>query len=241
MYFIYIYFPLLYFLFFLHDKCSYVLKYNKYFLISNQKETWKNYAISLVSNIFISLASLINIMNRNNNDLIYLTELDKYIYIFCISYFSYDLYTINFKIKYKNSYEYNLHHTLVLYAIIYTYKYNIYSGYVVWLLTTEISTIFLNIRWFLYKSKYEDNSIESIFSTILFIISYTIFRIIQLPYVEYKFIKNYNNDIASSYYFYKQLLLFTIIYLLNLYWYFKIIQKFYITIINFPKPYSIYE
>ena len=230
-------------LFVLHNKSHYLLKYNKQYLISNEKETWKNYSIAFLSNTIIGVSSGINIIMRTQEDINLLTNFDKYIYIYAISYFAYDLYNVNFIVKYKNSNEYNLHHILVLYAIIYTFIYELYSGYVIWFFTTEISTIFLNIRWFLYKSKYDNNSPESILTSILLILSYTLFRIIQLPYAEYNFIKYYDNSIGSKYYFYRQLLLFSILYSLNLYWYYNIINKFKSGIIKYIsfKPYSIYD
>ena len=230
-------------LFVLHNKSHYLLSFNNHYLISNEKKTWKNYSIALLSNIIIGVSSLINIMYRTDNNITLLTEFDKYIYIYSISYFTYDLYNVNFIVKYKNASEYNLHHILVLYAIIYTLIYKVYSGYIIWFFTTEISTIFLNIRWFLYKCKYNNNSFESVITSISVIFTYTLFRIIQLPYAEYNFIKKYDNSLASDYYFYRQVLIFIVMYSLNMYWYYNIIKKFKGSIIKYilPKPYSIYD
>ena len=230
-------------LFVLHNKSHNLLKFNNEYLISNKKQSWKNYSISFFSNILISIFCSVNIITRTQYNMNLLTNFDKCIYIYCISYFIYDLYYINFVVTYNNVLEYNVHHVLVLYAIIYTLFYNLYSGYIIWFLTTEISSIFLNIRWFLYKSKYDNNSIESIITSILVILTYTIFRIIQLPYAEYNFIKNYDNKISTNYYFYRQMFLFIIIYSLNLYWYYNIIKKLKNGIIKYIsfKPYSIYD
>lgn len=230
-------------LFILHNKSHNLLKFNKHYLSSKEKETWKNYTIAFISNTIIGVLCTINIITRKQEELNSITLFDKYMYIYCLSYFSYDTYYVNFKIKYKNAMEYNLHHILVLYAIGYTFIYNIYSGYVIWFLTTEISSIFLNIRWFLYKSNYKNNSIQSVGTSVMVILTYTIFRIMQLPYAEYQFIKNYDNSIGSKYYFYRQVSLFIIIYLLNMFWYYNIINKFKKNIIEFilPKPYLIYN
>ena len=100
-------------LFVLHNKSHYLLKYNKQYLISNEKETWKNYSIAFLSNTIIGLSSGINIVMRTQEDINLLTIFDKYIYIYAISYFAYDLYNVNFIVKYRNSNEYNLHINLV--------------------------------------------------------------------------------------------------------------------------------
>lgn len=230
-------------LFVLHNKSHYLLSLNNHYLISNEKENWKNYSISLIVNTILGLSSLINISYRTDNNINKLITFDIYIYICYISYFIYDIYFINFIVKYNKSNEFNAHHSLALYGIIYTMIYESYSGYVIWFFTTEISTIFLNIRWFLYKSKYSDVSLESIITLISLIITFTLFRIIQLPYAEYNFIKKYDTSLASNNYFYRQVLIFTILYSLNLYWYYNIIKKFKDGIIKYilPKPYSIYD
>jgi len=219
-------------LFVIHNKCHIILDCNKYYLVSLEKQMWQNYVVSFISNTIIGISSTINILTRTHN-LNEITQFDKCIYIYCISYFMYDTYLINFKIKYNNAMEYNLHHAIVLYAIIYTIIYNIYSGYLVWFLTTELSSIFLNIKWFLYKSNYSNNSREYIITYTLLCFTYTIFRIIQLPYAEYKFIINYDKSINNLLYFYKQITIFSLMYGLNLYWYYIIIKKFIKNIYNY--------
>ena len=233
------------FLLLLHNKSHNLLCYNVEYLRSQsiERESWKNYSIALLSNTILGVSSFINISQRDINTYNRLSDFDIVIYLYAISYFIYDLYIINFKVITRKRNEYNVHHFIVLYSILYTLIYEIYSGYLVWFLTTELSTIFLDIRWFLLKSKISENSLLSKIVSINFFITYSIFRVIQLPYAEYQFITNYDVVISSQFYLYRQVLIFLIIYLLNIYWYKQIFNKFCKFLIKyiFPKPYSLYD
>ena len=233
------------FLLLLHNKSHNLLCYNVEYLRSQsiERESWKNYSIALLSNTILGVSSFINISYRDIDTYNKLSDFDIIIYLYAISYFIYDLYIINFKVITRKRNEYNIHHFIVLYSILYTLIYEIYSGYLVWFLTTELSTIFLDIRWFLLKSKISENSLLSKIVSMNFFITYSIFRVIQLPYAEYQFITNYDVVISSQFYLYRQVLIFTIIYLLNIYWYKQIFNKFCKILIKyiFPKPYSLYD
>ncbi len=232
-------------LFILHNKSHNLLCYNDEYLSSSliERESWKNYSIALLSNTILGVSSFVNILTRDITTYNSLNNFDILIYLYAISYFAYDLYIVNFKVITKKKNEYNIHHFIVLYSIIYTLIYEVYSGYLIWFLTTELTTIFLDIRWFLLKSKINNKSILSNIISLNFFISYSLFRVIQLPYVEYKFIINYDIMLSTKFYLYRQVFIFFLIYSLNLHWYIEILRKLGKDIINFclPKPYTIYD
>ena len=232
-------------LFILHNKSHNLLCYNIEYLRSQpiERESWKNYSVALMSNTILGVSSLINILTRDVSTYNSLNNLDILIYLYAISYFIYDLYIVNFKVITKKKNEYNVHHFIVLYSIIYTLIYEVYSGYLIWFMTTELSTIFLDMRWFLLKSKIREKAFLSKVISFNFFITYSLFRVIQLPYAEYQFVINYDTTLSNHFYLYRQVSIFFLIYALNIHWYTQILKKFGKDSINFllPKPYSIYD
>lgn len=90
------------------------------------------------------------------------------------------------------------------------------------MLMTEMSTPFLNYRWFLYKCGYESSFIYVINGACLWI-SFLIFRIIDVPIVMWE-LAGSRNELGAAV-FYSVLTGLLCIYLMNFYWFYLITEK----------------
>lgn len=130
----------------------------------------------------------------------------------------YFLYDILFRRPAK---EYIFHHSIGIISsfIIMTSLYSIGAFYAHILLITELSTIFLNM----YHLS-ENTKILKIFSMIMFTFTYTVVRIVHIFVIITKIFQCTRNDTFDIYYVIMCIMVFAL-YLLNVYWFIKIINK----------------
>lgn len=188
-----------------------------------QKNMWQNFFVSLLFTIAVSYFSFNYLINNNISKFNNFDDKQVHIIIFGISYFLYDLVYNNILEK-KNRLIFNIHHIIGILAMSSGLYYKTSCGYIVWFLTIEASTPFLNIRWFLINSNYKENHPYVNIMSYLFFLSYTFVRVIQMPIIQYYFIKNYNFT-NNNHFFYIENVLFALLYSMILYWYYEIISK----------------
>lgn len=124
--------------------------------------------------------------------------------------------------NYKPAYTvYFIHHFIGITSILIVYfKYYFLVKYLLSYLTYEISTIFLNISKYLHHNKI--NNIISKTCNILFLISYTVVRILFGSYVSILSIQRILD--LSGYYIKIIILLPILLQVLNFIWYYKLIK-----------------
>lgn len=196
-----------YFISFIH--CIYTIYYAMYFL--------KNI-------LNCSFEEKLNI-NHNNKNLCYYESINiiKSLNIF-IGYLIYDLINVLYNYPLLGKFDIIFHHILYLVILIIIYKFEILMFiYIIALITSKISTVFLNISYFLKVFNIKNN-----FINICFILSFFIFRIINWNIGIYYIIKYYDfylkglNNIKIL-----LILLICIGHLLNINWFINILQIIY--------------
>ena len=210
----------------LHILSKYFLQFSKTYNSSDyvNRNLWNNYFVSMIFSIIISYQSISHIYFNNNNNINEYNNKQGYILAHGISYFIYDLVYNNILDK-PDKKIFNIHHVIAIIGIGSSLYYKICCNYIIWFLIVESSTPFLTIRWFLLKSKFNDNHhLVKLFS-FAFFISYTLVRVIQMPIIQFHFIINYNLNNNTKIFYYIENILFYTLYTMNLYWYFIIINK----------------
>ena len=127
---------------------------------------------------------------------------------YSIVYLLIDLYLYyTYKIDTKDIVEMTIHHSLFILIALIAYKFPLYYSYGI---ICEMSTIFLNLRWFAIKKLYVKNI--ALYSILLWI-NFLIFRILNLNYLGYSMV-------MSEYCLYSILLIPFLI--LNMMWFYSL-------------------
>lgn len=210
----------------LHILSKYFLQFSKTYNELNyvNRNLWNNYFVSMIFSIIISYQSILHTYFNNSNNINQYNNKQGHILAYAISYFIYDLIYNNVLDK-PDKKIFNIHHTIAIIGISATLYYKICCNYIIWFLIVEASTPFLNIRWFLLKSKFNNNHYLVKLASLSFFISYTLARVIQMPIIQFHFVVNYNLNNNTKIFFYIENILFYILYTMNLYWYLIIINK----------------
>lgn len=193
----------------------------------------RQYILSFIHSIFATLTSIYlffelideNIENKYNcknnvsfNHVLFCTAAFM-AYLTVDTYFY--MHVSNFKNLHKSTL---LHHLMFFFASIVQICYSKSCFPFSWLYLGEISTIFLNLRWFLKQHKID--GLWKILVNILFIFFFFISRVVIYGYGLFKFFREDEDIYANSKSFWHiTVILFSFGYILNLFWISVLIKR----------------
>ncbi|XP_076441474.1 TLC domain-containing protein 4-B-like [Babylonia areolata] len=145
-----------------------------------------------------------------------------------IGYMVMDLILITIYFKDMGELEYYVHHSASIFAYYYVVSYGVMPYFANFRLLSEISTPFLNIRWFLLTIGVPKSSRTYIANRIVLLISFFFCRVLVIPFYWLKvFTATYRDDFALLGHTPLVLVLTCVILdSLNIYWFCKLFQGF---------------
>lgn len=124
----------------------------------------------------------------------------------------------------QNDYMMCIHHGMGILGLSTSTTTGLASGTLIFFLTTEITTPFMNLRWFLYQSGLRDNIFyyaNGLFGTLLWFV----FRVLIIPYYYYLFYNQFETFQTLRPLLYHQCYLYAFtLNSLNLIWFYKIMN-----------------
>ncbi|XP_071133502.1 TLC domain-containing protein 4-like [Mytilus edulis] len=170
------------------DEFSKRISPNYVHLPEEKKITWHTYVFSMLHAFIMSFLSVYALTTDKQlwTDPIWCNSpISRIICGICVGYMIFDFYIMLKNYKQLWDWFFVFHHSATIYAYLAVMSYGVLPFFAIYRLLAEISTPFVDLRWFIDTLGYPKTSLQNMVNGVLMTLSFLIVRILVMPHFWY--------------------------------------------------------